>query len=309
MRAFSAWVMVFILILLALLYIARLLGAYGWYFAMLSHFPVYLTLFALAMTLVALLQRQWKTTGGLAFLTVLHGIPFFPDLYALPRTGPSGTPLTIMLANVQAGNRDYKAFLALVKENNPDVLVVIEAAERWMDALQAVELPYRIDVPADTPWGISIFSRYEFQENQSFKLDLVLALQVRIMSQPPITLIATHTNRQASAYSAKHQDREIEALAQKLLELKDNAVMVADLNATPWSRNFQQLLATSQFQDSRKGFGLQGSWPASLPEPFRLPIDHLLVSKDITIQSRSISDAFGSDHRAVIAHLVLAHRP
>jgi endonuclease/exonuclease/phosphatase (EEP) superfamily protein YafD len=60
----------------------------------------------------------------------------------------------------------------------------------------------------------------------------------------------------------------------------------------------------SNLHDSRKGFGIQPTWPSDKPI-FMVPIDHVLVSKEIRIQNRFTGPDIGSDHRPVIVDFSL----
>ena len=55
-----------------------------------------------------------------------------------------------------------------------------------------------------------------------------------------------------------------------------------------------------------QGFGVQPSWPTK-PLILRIPIDHILVSKNIVTARRWIGPETGSDHLPVFADLVLQH--
>ena len=56
--------------------------------------------------------------------------------------------------------------------------------------------------------------------------------------------------------------------------------------------------------DSQKGFGPQSSWPTELPY-LGIPIDHIVTSPNITTIRRKIGGHIGSDHRPVIADLMI----
>jgi endonuclease/exonuclease/phosphatase (EEP) superfamily protein YafD len=79
---------------------------------------------------------------------------------------------------------------------------------------------------------------------------------------------------------------------------------MGDLNATPWSRPFVHLVESSGLCDTRAGFGVQASFPAA-SWLLRIPIDHVLASCGIGVQSRRIGRDVGSDHLPVIVDLVV----
>ena len=79
---------------------------------------------------------------------------------------------------------------------------------------------------------------------------------------------------------------------------------MGDLNTTSWSPFFSDLIEESGLRDSRKGFGIQTTWPDGL-FLLRIPIDHCLVSKDISVLDRRVGPSIGSDHFPVTVDLVL----
>src|SRR5262249_10954958 len=100
------------------------------------------------------------------------------------------------------------------------------------------------------------------------------------------------------------RNRELAALAQLASRTPAPLVLMGDLNTTSWSPYFQDLVRDSGLVDSRRGFGVCATWPA-LPMPARIPIDHCLVSPDITVLNRRVGPEVGSDHRGILIDLAL----
>ena len=85
-------------------------------------------------------------------------------------------------------------------------------------------------------------------------------------------------------------------------------IVAGDLNATPWSRPFRELLARSGLVDTAVGHGVQPTWHAHLPAP-RIPIDHVLVPPAAVVLRREVGPDIGSDHFPVEAELILPAAP
>jgi endonuclease/exonuclease/phosphatase (EEP) superfamily protein YafD len=81
-------------------------------------------------------------------------------------------------------------------------------------------------------------------------------------------------------------------------------VLLGDLNCTPWSPAFDRLLAAARLRDSGRGRGLHPTWFSAVPF-VGLPIDHVLVGPGVGVRGRHVGPDIGSDHRPVIADLVL----
>jgi endonuclease/exonuclease/phosphatase (EEP) superfamily protein YafD len=57
-------------------------------------------------------------------------------------------------------------------------------------------------------------------------------------------------------------------------------------------------------RDSRRGYGIQPTWPAGVPA-LLIPLDHLLHTPDIVITSRRVGADAGSDHYPVIVEFFI----
>ncbi len=293
-----------ILILLLLAWLATLLGDLWWPLDMARHFPVQLALVALLTVIPSLLLGRRRFAGMLVGAAALHVWPALPDLLGEAPEAGEGAALRLMLANVRTENRDYAQFHSLVAAHRPDVLVAVEVDSAWVEAIRGEGWAQTVEGPGPLHFGIAVFTRQAVAGSEVFVLDRVPAIRVRLES-PEADLTAVHTYRQADGGIAARQAEQFRVLAGRMREAGPHAILAGDLNATPWCAGFGRLLRLSGLQDAREGFGLGGTWPAKLPDGFRIPIDHVLVSGDIGVRARAVSPAFGSDHRAVITDLVL----
>jgi endonuclease/exonuclease/phosphatase (EEP) superfamily protein YafD len=75
-------------------------------------------------------------------------------------------------------------------------------------------------------------------------------------------------------------------------------ILLGDLNTTAWSHAFQKLVKQMDLKDSRKGYGLQITWPSMMPI-LGITIDHCLISDTISVLDHKIGPNIGSDHYPV----------
>ena len=79
--------------------------------------------------------------------------------------------------------------------------------------------------------------------------------------------------------------------------------MVGDLNGSPTGWR-SKLLGRLGLIRSKPALLLSGSWPASLPSMFRVPIDAVLIGPGVSVASWHPLDVVtGSDHVPVIAEI------
>jgi endonuclease/exonuclease/phosphatase (EEP) superfamily protein YafD len=77
---------------------------------------------------------------------------------------------------------------------------------------------------------------------------------------------------------------------------KRAVLIIGDFNSTSWSSNFLGLCRDGLLLNSEQGYGVQPTWPASMPPLFGLPIDHCLHSQNIVITGRHSCPFLGSPH-------------
>ena len=98
---------------------------------------------------------------------------------------------------------------------------------------------------------------------------------------------------------ARHQDgSEFKFVYGKVQREK-----VGDLNVTPWSWPFRNLLTKGETRNSQIGFGLQPTFAATSFAFLRVPIDHLLHSDALLIRDRRLGPSLGSDHFPLLVNL------
>jgi endonuclease/exonuclease/phosphatase (EEP) superfamily protein YafD len=116
----------------------------------------------------------------------------------------------------------------------------------------------------------------------------------------PITVVATHPFPPVRSAVAVERNRQLAAIADFTASETGEVVVVGDLNVSPWSPYFQDLLRDGKLRDSRRGFDLQPTWPTFCP-PLMTPIDHVLTSGGLAVSGRRTGPNIGSDHRPIVA--------
>jgi endonuclease/exonuclease/phosphatase (EEP) superfamily protein YafD len=115
-------------------------------------------------------------------------------------------------------------------------------------------------------------------------------------NEEEVRLLALHTMQPAGLGVSEIRDRQLAEVTEWVASGNRPTIVVGDLNATPWSFAFKDLLEDGQLIDSERGFGLQGTWRAHWSAPFRLPIDHVLHTRDFVTVRRELGPVLGSDH-------------
>jgi endonuclease/exonuclease/phosphatase (EEP) superfamily protein YafD len=103
---------------------------------------------------------------------------------------------------------------------------------------------------------------------------------------------------------ARQRNQQLQTIASFLRPKTNPVLLLGDLNISPWSYYFEQLLTQANLRNSAYGWGVMPSWPVAFPA-LLIPIDHCLVSEGITIHQRRNGSAVGSDHYPVIVDFSL----
>lgn len=267
----------------------------------------YVTLFGLVVAAVALALRHWWIGGTVLVLVLALVGMLVPRAFASAQPAAHGGKLRVMSSNQYLGHADVRTIVRLVRENQVDVLNLLELTPREVSELERAGLfdllPFRVLKPQPGGAGSGIASRYPLTE-------LSLAGPSR-MAQPsarlsvngaPVELVAVHPIPPTT--DATEWKKELAGLPRP-----DSTgpvrVLAGDFNSTVDHASFRDLLSGG-YTDAAlsKGDGFVPTWPASgFPPP--VTIDHVLVDPRIAVQSYRVLDVPDSDHHAVLAELTL----
>jgi endonuclease/exonuclease/phosphatase (EEP) superfamily protein YafD len=249
-------------------------------------------------------MRHWFLAATALVLATANLAVIVP-LYFGPSDSPAaGGAIKILSLNVHFLNRDFEPTLALIREEKPDVIFLMEFTPAWAEAMRALETdyPYSHLIPRHSPAGVGLFSRYEITDLQVHELhDVRLPTLIAGIATPRgrLTFVGTHPASPGSAEHFHSRNRQMAEVAKLAAERSGPVVLLGDLNCTSWSPYFADLLQVSQLRDSRLGYGVEPTWPW-FPLPLRIPIDHGLVSREVSVVNRRVGPAIGSDHRPLL---------
>lgn len=299
--------------LAALLLLASCIGFLGagwWPFDLASHFRIqYFAALVLTGGTSLLFKRRRLAFASLAgaLLNAAVILPLWiPPAAPLPTQGQR---LRAMTFNIHTANADKAGAIEVVRASDADVVALLEVDQAWMIAIRNLRdgYPFAVEEPREDNFGICLLSRWPIKDatihhwGQSEVPSIEARLETNGVS---VTVIATHPLPPAGRERALMRDEQLDLLAAHLPTINGLVVVMGDLNTTPWGASFRDLLARSGLRDSARGFGWQPTWPANLP-PLFIPLDHVLVSPEIGVSARSAGSAAGSDHRSVVADLVV----
>ena len=209
-------------------------------------------------------------------------------------------------------NLSYRQFsarrlLEIVREASPDVLVAQELTPYAAEVLADLDtvFAHHLKLPAEGPYGIALWSRFELEAAQPFALGRLPAIEARVRAPNGVfTVYGVHLNAPTSQRRAAARDQELRQLGARSAAVAGPLLVAGDFNLTPYSPLYKDWLAASGLTDTRRGRTLSVSWSAVLPI-LGIPIDHVAVSPEFEILAHHRLPDFGSDHYGVLAELVL----
>lgn len=290
--------------------IATLAGHLHRYLELFSHFRLqYLAVAAgLACLLFALNSRRWAAI--MLMVAAINAVPVYPWYVAEARASvPGEAPLGLLLSNVYAGNDDTAALIDLVSSEDADIVFLQEITPRHSRELSVLRgrYDYSLNIPREDNFGIAVLSRLPFESArviQSPPHGFPTLVVVILVDETPVTFVTTHPMPPLGEAGFASRNEQLASIAELLNGIEGPRVLIGDLNTTMWGHHYNQLVEETGLVDARYGFGIQPSWPTSLPFAM-IPIDHCLVSPEFAVLDARTGPGIGSDHRPLIVALTL----
>lgn len=285
-----------------------LLGRFHWFFDQFSHFRVQFMQLCLVPFFIAMWKRWNKRAAALVLLVCIN-YAFVLPLYIGKPAPATEKPYRAMLMNINAGNGNTEQVLGSIRQADPDILLLEEVTLKWardLDVLSAT-YPYRIAEPQDGCFGIMLLSKYPLEHGEVVQIGQagVPSIVAEVfLPQGEVSIIGTHPVPPIGAAGSRARNIQLAALPDLVHQQSHPVLLIGDLNTSPWSSHFTQLLNASGLKNSMKGFGHQPTWPVN-HFFLRIPLDHMLHSPEIFIRNRMVLQDVGSDHFPVIVDFSL----
>lgn len=275
------------------------LGGLWWGFDLLANFRVQLAAGALLVLIVLALAGSLPGAGLAAAGFLLNAVAIAPLF--LPAPEASRAEITVLSFNLLSSNDAYEEVIEFVIESEADVVFLHEGTQEWEDALAEAELPWEVvSTRAETfafgtlalvPEGAEVI-------DHGFARTEPRAVEVR---WGRYSLLGIHPLAPLSSGSAALRDEQLLFASDWARRTRDKAVIAGDFNSTPWTHAFRTLFAGDDFTNTQRGYGFEATWRAG--SIWQLPIDHIVVTDDLTVVRREVGPDLGSDHLPVFASI------
>lgn len=291
----------------------------GFPFTQLVVLTPYVTGLLIVVAVLAVLARRWPPAAAVAVVAALLTAAVLPRALpgpAGPAAAEGGTVLRVVSVNTSFGDTDAATVVELVGQHDADVLSVQELTDEFARRLDAAGLerllPHRILEPRSGAAGTGLYARVPLTDGRLLSTDSVFA-QVRATARfdgRDVELVAVHIAAPLPRLLEPAWARELEALpAAPSAQDEPVRLLVGDFNATLDHSLLRRVIRTGYVDGADAvGAGLTPTWPRIPGFPFPgVALDHVLAGPPERVAFRSIDvrDQPDSDHRALLAELVL----
>ncbi len=263
---------------------------------------------------VALLLRRWLTVLVVGVVTAVLTLSVVPRAIPDEATPVQGQGVTVLTANLYFAKADAQRIVDIVRRHDVDVLSLQELTPGFVADLERAGLfdvlPHRVLEVRSSSYGSGIVSRYP--------LDPLSLTPRTTMSQPSalvdlpgrqdMQVLAVHPVIPVGPGTTGAWKRELTSLPGPTDgDRTPVRVLAGDFNATLDNTPMRKLLGRG-YEDAAEvtGDGLAPTWPTE-GRPWAPPVtlDHVLVSADVVVRDYRTFLVAGTDHRAVLARLVV----
>ena len=227
----------------------------------------------------------------------------------------------VFAANVHTTNADHRTVLEVIAEEDPDVILLPEVSDAWMDDLKVLneKYPVRTAMPDSLGnFGMAFWSRLpgeaawtvmkkagQQSEDDVPQIDATLRLTDAAGQMHSIRFIGLHPLPPIGPNYKRARDAVLTETGDTIAKDPSNPTIVAgDLNATRYCRVMQRMVRSSGLRDAAAP--LWFSWPNTWSWwAMGIRIDHTLVTDQWRVVDAHVGRDIHSDHVPIVTTLQL----
>lgn len=282
--------------------LAGLLSGGQWPWAFVTYLRWPQTILATVAAVVLLYVGWWRT--GLLFLLVAIGLivsVVAPTVALTTVDAPAERTVRIAVYNTGPGAGDVDGFAHTIAQADADIVVLLESADiadkldARLDDLSRLPTSDSADVTLAPPvvlardaWPVQVVPLADTRPAT------VVAATV---DGAPLDIVAFHPLPPVTRTWADSHDRSITALVETVLPRAGPHVLACDCNTAPWSPSMRRLLDV--------GLRAPTVAPTFGAPLIGIPVDHVLLSRQVAAVARELGSFDGSDHRLIVTEVTV----
>jgi len=319
MKRIKTFAITFLSLMTATLLFALLLGYFGEYcrfFDVLSNFKLQVFQAALILILFAWWfkkpRKLWiANIAILALILLMASLEIVPWYFNSEDSSNNTGEFRVSLVNVLKKNNHYDDVIKFVKNTSPDLLVFMEIDDKWFEEVKVLDADYQSKIVSSTLGndGIVVYTKFPVINSEEIVLSPKnrpnLKITLNIKGQKVDCLVAHPVSPTRKPGKWEDRNTHISNIG-KVANLAENPlIVIADMNTSMWSPFYKKLISDTNLRNSRKGFGINGTYPAPLALISGVPIDHILFDKNFACSNFKRGSYIGSDHLPIYADLYM----
>ncbi len=281
-------------------------------------FPRLQILIAAAVVLILSLFAGWATAIPVTALMLLAGgyqfwriSPYTPlaakELVLAP---DSADQISLLSSNVLMENTDYRKLSDLIDRVDPDVILLMETDNAWVEAMEPVLKRYDTVIrhPRDNHYGMVFATRLSTENAEIVYLTPdetpSIFAELRTTEGVLFRFVGLHPRPPVPGQDTEERDAQVRYAARFARSSGVPLVTMGDFNDVAWSDSSQMFKHFGGYIDPRVGRGLYSSFDANKIY-MRCPIDHFFVTEEVAVVSFHREAHIGSDHFPIVATIRL----
>ncbi|HWR52384.1 MAG TPA: endonuclease/exonuclease/phosphatase family protein [Bryobacteraceae bacterium] len=264
-------------------------------------------------------NARWSRGRARTFLTAAIAVPVASQLHYVRRYTPLASResldaskdephVRVLISNVWMPNRNAAGLLDLIRQHDPDIILLMEPDHWWQQQLCELNrgYPHSLQCPLENTYGMLLYSRLPISDAsvRFLLLDDVpsMVCRVHLPSGDSFRLYAVHPLPPGMTVDTTQRDAELVLVGREVKRSGEPAIVAGDLNDVAWSGTTRLFQKVSGLLDPRAGRGFYNTFHARLPL-LRWPLDHLFHSPEFRLARIERLPSYGSDHFAILAEL------
>ena len=248
--------------------------------------------------------------GGTAIATLAQAYrirPFTPAARSeILFAEGGGDDILCLSLNVEMSNDRHEDVARLIRDEAPDILLLMETDETWAEKLKDVlgtfetvetrllDNYYGMIFATNLPLSYAHFTDFAGDRTPTLVAELTGPAGNRFR------FVGVHPRPPVPGVDTEERDLEIMNAACIARDSDKPVVIMGDFNDAAWSNTAQVFKRAGEYFDVRVGRGFYASFHARRWW-FRCPIDQFFVTEGVTVSDFRIGPAVGSDHFPVMA--------
>lgn len=279
-----------------------------------SHFRlqylIFSFLFLVLFIYLSCLSKKYIVYCVICCVLILSNLfEIFPYIGRYEHFNPGNT-IKLALYNVLTSNKSYDDFLVSVSQENPDIIILQETDDIWLEHIKDLKksYPYYIEHSRLDNFGISMYSKIPFTSTDielwtDFEVPVAVA-DLQVFSKK-LRIYGIHT----LPPTGKDYFRVRNEMLKKINTISSqdssyNLIFAGDFNTTIYSNSYKKYIKSTDLNDCQiLAKNINGTWNALYIPIFRISLEHVLISPKILMNSFKIGKNFGSDHLPVYVEL------